>query len=52
MMIRDASSRERLIAKERRPLTVPRKICSGTGLIWARRVGSDGSIGSIMVENT
>ena len=49
MMIRDVSSKERLITKERRPLTVPRKICSGTGLI--SRVGSDGNLGSIMVDN-
>jgi hypothetical protein len=49
MMIRDASSKERLIKKERRPLMVPRKICSGTGLIST--VGSDGSFGSIMDDN-
>jgi hypothetical protein len=41
--MRDESSKERLIKKERRPLTVLRKISSGTGLI--SRVGSDGSLG-------
>ena len=41
MKMRDKSSKERLITKERRPLTVPRKISSGTGLISI--VGRDGS---------
>jgi hypothetical protein len=44
MRMRDESSKERLITKERRPLTVVRKINSGTGLIST--VGSDGSDGS------
>jgi hypothetical protein len=43
MRMRDESSKERLITKERRPLTVLRKISSGTGLI--SRVGSDGNLG-------
>src|SRR5258707_13815101 len=46
-MTRDVSSKERLITKERKPLTVPRNICSGTGLI--SKVGSDGNLVSIMV---
>src|SRR5258707_15260994 len=46
-MIRDESSKERLITKERKPLTVPRNICSGTGLI--SKVGSDGNLVSIIV---
>jgi len=49
-MIRDESSKERLITKERRPLMVPRKICSGTGLI--SRVGGDGSLRSIMASRS
>jgi hypothetical protein len=41
MRMRDASNKERLITKERRPLTVLRKTSSGKGLISI--VGSDGS---------
>jgi hypothetical protein len=37
------SSKEILITKERRPLTVVRKISSGTGLI--SKVGSDDNLG-------
>ena len=46
MRMRDASNKERLITKERAPLTVVRKISSGTGLIsiW----GSDGSWGMLI----
>jgi hypothetical protein len=43
MRMRDKSSKERLITKERRPLTVVRKISSGTGLISI--VGGNGSWG-------
>jgi hypothetical protein len=46
MRMRDASNKERLITKERAPLTVLRKISSGTGLISI--VGSDGSWGILI----
>ena len=48
MKMRDKSSKERLITKERRPLMVPRKISSGTGLISI--AGREGSLGSSMFE--
>ena len=46
MRMRDASNKERLITKERAPLTVLRKISSGMGLISI--VGSDGSSGMLI----
>lgn len=48
MKMRDKSSKERLITKERRPLTVPRKITSGTGLISI--AGREGSLGNSIFE--
>jgi hypothetical protein len=47
---RDKSSKERLITKERRPLTVPRKISSGTGLISI--VGRDRNSGKWNVKGS